>query len=330
MPVGASEPGPLSQPRDRIVVTGASGAVGRSLVDALLAAGHEVIGVGRDASRLPKGVTPWIADLASGDGLSPSLFYGARIVYHCAGEISQPAQMDALHVGGTRRLLETLRAAQQRPARWVQLSSVGAYGPPARPDAQRVVDELTAERPVGEYEVTKTRADDLVRHAAREGIVSAVLVRPTAIIGGTLPSRSLRQLIAWIIRGWYVHVGPRDAMAHYVHVEDVTDAMLMCAAAPADKGEVFNVASDCLWSALVAEVASVAGVRQPRLRIPAAPVRGIARLASGLGLPVSAARVNALSSRTTYATGRLGSIGFVARHSLPTSVRDVMGPHASA
>ena len=50
---------------------------------------------------------------------------GATVLFHCAGEVRREQAMHALHVDGSRKLAE---AAAGRVRRWVQLSSVGAYG----------------------------------------------------------------------------------------------------------------------------------------------------------------------------------------------------------
>jgi len=142
---------------------------------------------------------------------------------------------------------------------WVQLSSVGAYGPPPVPSARRVVDEESPEAPRGVYEETKTASDRLVRQASGHHGLSISLLRPTAVIGATMPNASVRALVAMVRRGWFMYPGPVDAVANYVHVDDVVSGLLACANHPRAAGQDFILSSDCLWTALVSHVAAWVG-----------------------------------------------------------------------
>lgn len=316
-------------PDDRaVLVTGATGFIGRALVTRLAGAGRRVIAVSRgSAPAWAAGVECRVADLASGDGVTPELFEGVGGVFHCAGEIKRPEAMHALHVAGTQRLLRALEAAAPpAPLRWTQLSSVGAYGPPATPGARRQIDERSPELPAGPYEVSKTAGDQLVRQASADGLVSCAILRPSAVIGRGMPNASLPGLIALVRRGWYFHVGPADAVANYVHIDDVVDALIRCGTDPRAAGETFNLSSDCLWTALIDRIARLSGVRPPRARVPLWLARGAARVASLVpGHAVSPARVEVLAGRTRYPAGRIESaLGFRFSQPMPDAISDVM------
>jgi uncharacterized protein YbjT (DUF2867 family) len=107
-----------------IAVTGGSGALGRELVAALAARGHDVRSVSRSApARLPEGAEHVRADLLDGSGLDAALA-GADAVIDAAnaGPAAKPAR--AVLVDGTRRLL----AAEARAGieHHVAVSIVGA------------------------------------------------------------------------------------------------------------------------------------------------------------------------------------------------------------
>ncbi|MDV5142962.1 NAD(P)H-binding protein [Streptomyces sp. SBC-4] len=92
-----------------IVVTGATGNVGRPLVEALAAAGEEVTAVSRrSADGLPAGVVHRRGDLADVDGLK-ELFEGAEAVYLLVaglGDTLRPREIVAAAVaGGVRRIV---------------------------------------------------------------------------------------------------------------------------------------------------------------------------------------------------------------------------------
>lgn len=315
----------LPADRGAVLVTGASGFIGRALIARLALEGEHVIAVTRDPhAPFPPGVSIRQADLAAGTGVA-GLADGVTRIFHCAGEIRNVAAMHALHVDGTARLLGAISDRGVSGIHWVQLSSVGAYGPAAAPGAVRRVDEETEERPAGEYETTKTKSDGLVREAAAEGLITFAMLRPSGVIGASMSNASLHGLIAMIRRGWFFHVGPEGAIANYVHVDDVVEGLLLCARHPAAAGRHFNLSSDCAWVALADEIAAIAGVKRPRLRVPAAPVRAIAHAASALRLPLTPARVNALMNRTRYPPDRIQSIlGFRFSRPMPAAVRDLM------
>lgn len=117
-------------PAMRIVVTGASGLVGSSLVPFLTTGGHEVVRAVRGAAGT--GEVRWDAET----GIDPALLAGADAVVHLAGEGIAASRWNAAvkerirtsRVAGTRAVAESVARASPRPRVLVVASAVGFYG----------------------------------------------------------------------------------------------------------------------------------------------------------------------------------------------------------
>lgn len=124
----------------RVVVTGATGNVGTSVLHALTQdpAITSVVGLARRTAKLELPRTSWVAADVATDDLRP-LFVGADCVVHLAWLI-QPsrdrATTHAVNVGGSQRVFEAAAAAGVPSL--VCASSVGAYSPGPK---DRMVDE---------------------------------------------------------------------------------------------------------------------------------------------------------------------------------------------
>ncbi|WP_333768020.1 NAD(P)H-binding protein [Streptomyces sp. IBSBF 2435] len=99
-----------------IVVTGATGNVGRQVVDALAAAGEEVTAVSRrDPGAATAGVRHRQGDLAAPDSLRPA-FDGADTLFLLVAGDDPHAVLDAAKTGGIRRVvLLSSQGAGTRP-----------------------------------------------------------------------------------------------------------------------------------------------------------------------------------------------------------------------
>ena len=116
---------PITFPGE-ILVTGASGFIGRALVCHLCSLGYSVAALSRKIDKaFPVGVRSIRGDLLAPSSLPPDLFSGVKAVFQCAGEINDPSNMRRLHVDGTARLLDlACREAvgnSSRSIRWVPL-----------------------------------------------------------------------------------------------------------------------------------------------------------------------------------------------------------------
>jgi hypothetical protein len=127
---------PIAFDMSIVLVTGASGLVGRALARALSRDGHEVRGTSRDPGTLKS--DPSIAQtfrwpLDGSDALD-----GVRAVFHLAGEnvgnapwtAARKRAIEASRLDGTRQLVEAIGALppERRPAVLVSASAVGFYG----------------------------------------------------------------------------------------------------------------------------------------------------------------------------------------------------------
>lgn len=285
-------------------VTGGTGFIGSALVAALRRGGFSEV---RVLSRRSGG------DLLK-DDLHPFVD-GADVLFHCAGELRREEAMRALHVEGTRRLVE---AARGRIGRWVQLSSVGAYGLAQRAGT---VDERSPLAPQGEYETTKVESDTLVERA-----FPCVTLRPSIVFGPGMPNRSLHHLVGMVQRGLFFFVG-QGAIATYVYVDDVADALLACATHPRAAG-AYVLSDDRPMEAFIA---AIGGTRRPPT-VPEWAARGVATLGGWLpGFPLTSSRVDALSRRVRYSPARIQhELGYSFNVSIEEGLRRFVAARAAA
>jgi nucleoside-diphosphate-sugar epimerase len=282
-------------------ITGASGFIGSALVRRHLAAGDVVRCLSRKpASAAHAGAVVMRGDLESPDEGLARFADGLDVLYHCAGEVSRSNRMRAINLEGTRALL---LAAEGRIGRWVQLSSIGVYGP----HRSGLVAEETPLEPAGIYEQSKAEADALVLDAVRRGSVrSAVVLRPSIVFGPEMPNQSLAGLIRIIERGLFFFIGTPGASANYVHVSNVVDALVLCGTSPAASGRVYNLSDWCTIEDFAGAIADALGRPHPWLRVPELPVRATVRTVGKLvPLPLTETRVDALVNRCRYSIGRI-------------------------
>jgi UDP-glucose 4-epimerase len=266
----------------RVVVTGATGNVGTSVIEAL--AGDErvteIVGIARRMPTWRPPRTNWVSLDVERDDLAP-WFVGADAIIHLAWLI-QPSRDDAelerVNVRGSRRVFEA--AADAGVPALVHASSVGVYSPGPK---DRAVDESWPRDGVPSLFYSRHKAqaermlDDL--EAQHPGL-RVVRLRPGLIFkreagpeirrlfaGPLLPTALLRPGLLPILP-----LPPR-LVVQCVHAADVGDAYRLAALSPDARG-AYNIAADPVLDQ--AELARVLGAR--RVTVPARPVRVLADL----------------------------------------------------
>lgn len=271
----------------RIVVIGATGNVGTSVVSSLTADDRvdEVWALARrPPGRVLDGADFISADVTSSD-LVP-LLRGADAVVHLAWLI-QPGrderQTRAVNVEGSRRVFDAVVAAGV-PA-LVYASSVGAYSPGPK---DRLVDETwpTAGIPTSFYSRHKAQAErDLDRLEAEHRSLRVVRLRPGLIFKRSAATEIRRLFVGPLLPGWalrssLVPLVPAIPELRFqaVHSDDVGEAYR--AAVLSDAAGAFNIASEP-----VIDSRELAGMLRARpVPVPARVLRGAAALSYRLRL----------------------------------------------
>jgi len=304
-----------------IGITGASGFIGRHLLIACIDRGYAVRVLSRkSADAFKAGVVD--VKLFTGDLLDKNIELSdfvddLDILFHCAGEIVDEKKMLELHVNGTKRLLS---AANGNIKRWVQLSSVGTYGQ----IRDGVVVEESLENPNTQYEITKTRADELVIDAGQNGGLVYTILRPSNVFGIGMPNQSLIQLIKSIRQGYFFYMGKPSAYMNYVHVSNVVEALLLCGEHKRAANSTYIISDHTSLHDLVTIISHAIGVTPPLARIPEWMARAIALMFQKLpSFPLTVSRIDALTGNVIYKSSKIeNELGFCRKITLSDSFRE--------
>ncbi|MCA3265851.1 MAG: NAD(P)-dependent oxidoreductase [Azospirillum sp.] len=215
----------------KILMTGGSGFLGRSLVPRLLAAGHQIWALARSpkaAATLPAGVNVVMGDMAS---LPLSDFPAGMdaVVSLAQSEHFRnfpDRALDVFDVNVRGQLVLLDWAQRQGVKRFVMASSGGIYGPKARPFVAE--DELLAvDSPLGFYLGTKL-ATELVFQTYRKQFAAGVILRPFFIYGpGQSADMLVSRLIASVRAGRPIQLqGPDGLKLNPVFVSDAAAAFV--------------------------------------------------------------------------------------------------------
>ncbi len=303
-----------------VAITGGTGFIGKHLIARHVARGNQVRYLTRRKAAVDVlGAVAYKGSLGSSIDELRKFVHGADVLYHCAAELRNEAEMESTNVRGTANLLE---AASGEIGRWVQLSSTGVYGSSLHGD----IHEDSEINPGNAYERSKAASDKLVCAAASEQNLQCVLLRPSNVYSTDMPNQSLFQLIRMVDRGMFFFIGKHGAVANYIHVENVVDALVLCGTADLpDYGRAYIISDHRTLEDFVGIIATALGKRAPQTRLPESLVRAVVALAGSIPkFPLKSSRVDALTNRTIYRTDRIESeLGYKNRISMEEGIGEL-------
>jgi nucleoside-diphosphate-sugar epimerase len=198
----------------KVLVTGATGVYGRSVVERLDRAGHEVVAMARNPPKaLPARVRFAAADVRDLEAVTNAMD-GCEVVCHLAFVVTPMKDREEsrrISVGGTANVVEAMRRTGAR--RLVSASSAMSYG--ASPDNPPMFTEQHEQRPAADYVygTDKVAAERLILDSG----IEAVIARTAVTVG-----RNIDNLLVDIFAAPSI-VGIKDVDIRYqlVHQDDI-------------------------------------------------------------------------------------------------------------
>jgi nucleoside-diphosphate-sugar epimerase len=228
--------------QSKILVTGATGFIGRHLVRRLRTEkGASVRALVRDPAKAENtaklGVELVRGDLADYGTLEHAI-QGCSVVIHAAAQVSSVPDRDVFeqsNVSGTESITRASSAA--RVERFVYLSSVAVFGLPTNGE----IKDSSPRRPCGDpYCDTKLDAENTVWRYHREAGLRSVILRPSGVYGPGSTHWSVVPLKR-IKKGKMFFVNGGRGMLNYVYIDNLVDAILIAAEDERAVGEAFIV-----------------------------------------------------------------------------------------
>ncbi|MBI9089849.1 MAG: NAD-dependent epimerase/dehydratase family protein [Desulfobacterium sp.] len=273
-----------------VLVTGATGVVGRFLVTALLKKGYCVRALVRKkvgCDILPSRVEQVTGDITDAASVC-SAVAGVCFVFHLAARLHvnnpSPALKDEYHsvnVAGTLNVLEA--ASYAKADRIIFFSTISVYG---AGKSNQVVDEGSATAPDTLYAGTKLKAEFLIDAFCRNRLdAPEVTVLRLASVYGRRVKGNYKLMIHAVEKGGFVFPGNGDNRRTLVHEEDVASAAILAAEHPLAKGRTFNVTDGTTHTVqdIVTAIARALGKQPLEIHIHDTLIRAIVCL---LGSPL--------------------------------------------
>ncbi|MFN8531011.1 MAG: NAD(P)-dependent oxidoreductase [Anaerolineae bacterium] len=308
----------------QVLITGATGFLGRALAKRLIDEGVRV----RIIARTPEKAADLSAlgaeiikgDLTDAESVRTAC-EGCEIVFHVAVNYTTYEAQQRVNVTGTQAIAQA--AADAGVKRFVHVSTTATYGAKERGD---LFEDHPLKPGAYPYAITKVEGERVVREICNRAGMPYTIVRPGMIYGpgaqqwtNMIFNLAKQRFTIWLDGG--------QGWAHYIYVDDVVDLMVCAADHPKAIDEVFNVSADPAptWREVLDAYSKLAG--KPLRLIPLRPVFWVvAAIAKLVSPPISMGRdlpdlLSFMGSKTTFKISKARDLlGWAPRVSLEDGV----------
>lgn len=265
-----------------VLVTGATGFIGRALVDRLLArvdVGVTAL-VRRQSLDFPEAVSQIVISGRAGwrDVQIPS---GLTTLVHLAGRahVLKETSSSPIDLYREDNVDSTLALARQALTagvkRFIFISSIGVNGSST---TGKPFDESSIPAPRADYAISKWEAEQGLRELLRGTEMELVIIRPPLVYAGHAPGnfRRLMRLVGTGLPLPFASIGNRRSM---VSLENLVDFITVCVDHPAAANEVFLISDGVDFSTpqIVERLAEGMGRRALLLPMPSRLMRWVAQ-----------------------------------------------------
>jgi dihydroflavonol-4-reductase len=314
-----------------VLVTGATGFTGSLLTRKLAAAGAIVHAIARPSSNTAAleglGIR-WFRGEVFDPAVVAESMRGVSYVFHLAAayrEAKAGAEANRnVHVESTKLLA---REASAVPGfrRFVHISTVGVHGHIEDPPA----NEDTPFHPGDVYQQTKAEAELWLNGYGQSSGLSFTVIRPAAIYGpGDRRLLKVFRMATWPV---FPILGSGRSLYHLVHVDDLTDAILLAAVEPAAAGQVFICGSSepATLEKMAGAIAREFGRSLRVVRFPAGPLFVMADACEaicrplGIEPPIYRRRVAFYTKDRAFDVRKMRDVlGYTCKHSNESGLAD--------
>lgn len=251
-----------------VLVTGASGFIGRAACAAFVRRGWEVHAAVRNATHI-EGARPVLGDLTRGwpiEGVD-AVVHLAGIAHQIHAQNAEPVY-HAMNCEATERLARAAVRAGVR--RFVFMSSIKVNG--ERTSIDRPFRAGDTPLPQDRYAGSKWAAEQALHKIERD--LELAIIRPPLVYGPGVRANFLR-LVGLVERRLPLPFGAIRNRRSLIHVANLADLIVAAATSPAAAGRTLLAADgeDLSTPQLVSEIAAALGMRARLLSVPVALLR---------------------------------------------------------
>ena len=224
----------------KYLITGGAGFLGINLIRYLIERGHTVASYDIAAFDYPERDDPRVtvitADVRDRAAVDRAM-EGADVVVHCAAALPlyTKEEIYTTDITGTGNVVDS--ASTHGVERFIHISSTAVYG---IPDHHPLVEDDRLQG-VGPYGKAKIRAENICASYRARGLCVSIL-RPKSFVG---PERLgvFALFYDWALTGHnFPILGNGGNRYQFLDVEDLCDAIYLCATGPKDKvSDTFNI-----------------------------------------------------------------------------------------
>ena len=251
---------------EKVLVTGASGYIGRHLVRFLLEHDFEVIALTRQVGlRVPHPRLKWIQDLE--EITTHEIDYVVNLAGESIGDGRwsevRKQQLIQSRVQMTQKLYRYLEKYQLKPKRIISGSAIGYYGIDDSEQWLKSCDEQSASQPIFMSELCQQWEQEALNYQSQNTRIIRLGV-VFGLTGGILPKMLMP--IKFNLAG---KIGSGRQPISWVHIDDVIDAIYFLFNST-DKHQIYNVvAPDHISQKEFVQIASRLLKRRPVFTMPA-------------------------------------------------------------